>query len=331
MPTWLAWFAVAFTLAATQSQVPAFRTSTDVVIVDVQVTSGSGDVISDLTQADFMLKVDGKPRPILTFIHERIDDARPAKRAGVGAMSTLSSGIRIDAQSYVMVVVDPWMMRPEASRNLLDQAADFVEKLPAAHAVGLTLLPARRPQYPFTTNRAPIVAALRKQLGALGAGTTPTTSEGQAAIDGIEAAIDDLRDVDGRKTMVFIADVMTDPSGRLRQIATRAADANITIHTISTDATVASLVDVKKRTPTDLPGLADTGSGSMLSDLTGGWSLRRATNGSLVMSRIEKMLAEQYVLTFALTADDRDGKSHQIEVSVNRPGAQVRARSSFVR
>lgn len=327
MPTWLAVFAVAFTLAATQSQVPAFRTSTDVVIVDVQVTSGSGDVISDLTQPDFTLKVDGKPRPIINLIHERIDDARPAKRAGIGAMTTLSSGQRIEAQSYVMIVADPWNMRPDSSRLLLDQAADFVEKLPAAHAVGLTIAPAGRPQYPFSVNRQPIVAALRQMLGGLGS----TESMGGGSTGSIEAAIDDLRDVAGRKTIVFIVDVLKDSFGRLRLVAERAADAGITIHTISTDNTVQSLVDVRKRQPDDHPALGDSSDAVVLSDLTGGLTLRRATNGSLVMPQIARNLAEQYVLTFALALADRDGKSHQIEVSVNRPGAQVRARSSFVR
>lgn len=331
MPTWLAGVAGAIALAVTQSQVPTFRTSTDVVIVDVQVTSGSGIAISDLAQADFTLKVDGKPRPILDIRHERIEDARPAKRAGVGAMTTLSSGVSIEAQSWVMVVVDPWMMRPEPSRLLLDQAADFVETLPAAHAVALTLAPANRPQYPFTVNRQPIVAALRKQLGALGSTIASTIAESQGAIDSIDAAVDHLRDLEGRKTLVFINDVLADPSGRLRLIAERAADAGITIHTISTDNTVQSLVDVRKRQPTDHPTLADSSAATVLSDMTGGLTLRRATNGSIVMPQITKMLAEQYVLTFAIITADRDGKSHRIDVTVNRPGAQVRARSSFVR
>jgi len=320
----LCWLGV----TAARSQTPVFRGSADIVVADVQITTRSGDVIGDLTAADFTLKVDGKPRPILNVVHERIDDARPAKRRGAGAMSTLAMGPSIEAQSFVMILADPSSIRAESSRLLFDQVADFVATLPAAHSVGLILLPARQPQYPFSVERQPIVNALRKQLGTLHSGMSSMPGETYGAIDGIDAAVRALEDVDGRRTMVLLTDSLSDPDGRLLPIAKKAVDANITIHAISSDPP--EVLDMSKRKPIDMPVKSSDGAG-ILSDLTGGWYFRRATNGSIVMPRVAQMLAEQYVLTFSTESADKDGRPHRIEVNVNRRGAEVRARSSFVR
>lgn len=320
----LGWLA----LALVQSQAPRFRGSADVIVADVQVTTRSGDVISDLTQADFTLTVDGKPRPILSLTHERIDDARPAKRRGSGSMSTLAMGPAIEAQSFVLIAADPAAIRAESSRLLFDQVAEFVAALPAAHAVGLITFPARSPQYPISVERQPVVAALRKQVGILHSGMIAMPGENYSAIDGIEAAIRALEDVEGRRTIVFLSDSLSDPDGRLLSIAKRAVEANITIHTISTSPS--QMFDLSKRKPMDMPTLASEGAVN-LSGVTGGWFLNRATAGSIVMPRIAQMLAEQYVLTFATEDADKDGRPHQIDVTVNRSGAEVRARSSFVR
>lgn len=320
----LGWLAI----TVAQSQTPVFRGSTDVVVADVQITTRSGEVINDLTPADFTLTVDGKLRPIISVVHERIDNARPASRRGAGAMSTLAMGPAVDAQSYVMIVADPAAIQAESSRLLFDQVADFVATLPAAHAVSLMLLPARRLQFPFSVERQPIVAALRKQVGLFHSGMIAMPGESMSVIDGIDTAVSTLADMEGRRTIVFISDSLSDPDNRLLPIAKRAAEANITIHTISTDPP--PMLDMSRRTPTNEPA-TNAGSAAVLSGLTGGWFLRRATSGSIVMPRIAQMLAEQYVLTFAAETADKDGRAHQIEIKVNRSGAEVRARSSFVR
>src|SRR6185369_10427050 len=51
---------------STQATQPVFKASTDVIVIDVGVTSDKGDVVSGLAQADFTLEVDGKPRRIVS-------------------------------------------------------------------------------------------------------------------------------------------------------------------------------------------------------------------------------------------------------------------------
>ena len=317
-----------------QPQTPVFRGGADVVVATVQVTNRDGAAIEGLTLADFSLKVDGKLRRIASVDFQRIDDARPAASAG-GASSTLSMGPSVTAQSFVLVVADPAMMRPESSRPLFDQAADFVAKLAPAHAVGLMLLPASRPQFPFSENRQPVVAALKRQLGSLGARTVPTAADTMASMPGIEAAIDTLRALDGRRTMIFLSDVLPGPDGTtealnhpLMAALRRAADAGVVIHTITTRPS--AQFDVGRRTSAPLPS-ANRGMLALLSDQTGGLFLERGSNGSIVLPQVARLLSAQYVLSFNVEAGDKDGKSHKIDVKVDRKNVDVRFRKEFVR
>jgi VWFA-related protein len=311
---------------------PVFRGSTDVVVANVQVTSRDGAAVSGLTLADFALKVDGKPRSITSVEFQRVDDAHAA--TAVAADRTLSMGSAVSAQSFVLIVADPFMMRPESSRLLFDQAADFVAKLPRAHAVALLLLPARQPQFPFSENRQPIVGALKRQLGALGVNTRPTSADTMASMPGIEAAIDTLRAVDGRRTLVFLSDALpggdrTDTVNQLMMnILRRAADSGVVIHTITTAPPAFS--DAARRTGAPAPN-ADRGMLALLSDQTGGLFIERGSNGSIVLPQIARLLSAQYVMSFNVEPADKDGKSHTIDVKVNRKDVDVRFRKEFAR
>lgn len=333
---WLLSASVIFCLQ--QPQAPVFRGSTDVVVATVQVTNRDGAAVEGLTLADFTLKVDGKARPITSIDFQRIDEGRSAASTGATS-STLSMGPSVTAQSFVMIVADPAMMRPESSRLLFDQAADFVARLAPAHAVGLMLLPASRPQFPFSENRQPVVAALKRRLGSLGARTAPSAADTMASMPGIEAAIETLRLVDGRRTIVFLSDALI-PAGRdpddptdmvsisLRSILRRAADSGIVIHTITTRPS--AQFDVGRRTSAALPS-ANRGLLAMLSDETGGLFLERGSNGSIVLPQIARLLSAQYVLSFGVEPGDKDGKSHKIDVKVDRKNVDVRFRKEFVR
>lgn len=329
VPAWSARVAASLALALLCQQVPSFRSSTDVVVVDVQVATSDGKPIGDLTTADFSLTIDGKSRAIQSVVLDKIDEAKPARRAQ-SRNTILSSAAPFEAQSYVLILADPSLMRADASRDLFDQAARFVDELPAAHAVAFQKLPATQVQFPFSTNRAPVVATLRSQLGALNINTKLMRSEGAATIDSIAGAIDLMSRVEGRRTIVLLIDVLPDEERRLERLGQRAADANVTIHTIATGTP--AIQDLSRRRSLDPAELGQsTGGAGVLADLTGGLNIIRGSSGTFVMPRIAQLLSQKYLLAFAVESSDRDGKSHKVEVRVRRDGADVRARRSFIR
>jgi hypothetical protein len=69
VPSFVVPVSLVFALLAAQAPAPGtqpFRSSIDVVRVDVSAIDGSGRPIADLTASDFELRVDGRPRTIVS-------------------------------------------------------------------------------------------------------------------------------------------------------------------------------------------------------------------------------------------------------------------------
>src|SRR5688500_18855397 len=54
-------------------QGPTFRTGVDVIAVDVAVVDAKGTPVENLLPPDFLVKIDGQPRRVVTAEHVKID------------------------------------------------------------------------------------------------------------------------------------------------------------------------------------------------------------------------------------------------------------------
>jgi hypothetical protein len=92
---WLVW--EASTLVAQQtspaSQPPVFRSSVNLVLVDVVVRDRSGAVAKGLTADDFELLEDGVRQQILTFAYDEVRADAPA----VERATTLTGSTKVEA------------------------------------------------------------------------------------------------------------------------------------------------------------------------------------------------------------------------------------------
>ena len=322
--------------ASGPQQTPVFRGSTNVVVVDVQVTDGAGAPIEALQRADFSLEVDGKPRAIAGVQFRRLSNL-PAV-AGPDAFSTLPSPDVMRAESSVLFVVDPANTAVATSRATFDQAADFVATLSPSQAVGLLVVPAKSPQYPLGLRRVAIAAALRKQVGTVNGFRLPIEERamGMVTADAIEAGIGALKKVDGRRTLVYVADALSLNRNTIERIVRRAMDAEVRIYVVSSYQPHA--VDVAERTSDGsdrrqpksiLPDYIDPNAAVQLADRTGGWYYVRGSGP--VFPRLERALSAQYLLSFDVESSDKNGKPHKIGLKVNRQGADLQYRKEFVR
>ena len=66
-----------------QEQKPVFRSSRNIVSVDVIVRDRSGAVVRGLTASDFEIREDGRPQEILSFTFEQIADRSMERSATV--------------------------------------------------------------------------------------------------------------------------------------------------------------------------------------------------------------------------------------------------------
>ena len=65
--------------AAQDSQPQRFRAGVDLITVDVAAVDAKGRPVEDLKRGDFVVKVDGKPRPTISAELIKIDRGQPAK------------------------------------------------------------------------------------------------------------------------------------------------------------------------------------------------------------------------------------------------------------
>ena len=142
-----------------------------------------------------------------------------------------------------------------------------------------------------------------------------------------------LAAVDGPKTLVFISEGFVpfpDTVQDLRNVTTTAGRSRVQLYAIQPHILAlqdASRSRMAKTYSQDLDlqlsGLQD------MSTATGGHVLRLSGTAESVVARIERETSAYYLLGFEPAPGERDGKSHTIDVRVQRAGVAVRARPEF--
>jgi VWFA-related protein len=147
---------------AQQTQPKPFKSSVDLVPVDVNVVDRTGRPLADLTAQDFSLKVDGKPRRIASA--QFIAVTRNVEQSPVTPVdhstNPPSAGGRL-----IMIVIDQGNIGTARGKYAIDSARRFISRLTPADRIGLTTIPGAGPQIDFTSNHALVQTALQRVLG----------------------------------------------------------------------------------------------------------------------------------------------------------------------
>jgi VWFA-related protein len=152
-------------LAAAQDPQPpraTFKSTVDLVPVDVSVVDKNGRPVPDLTAQDFTLSVDGKPRQIASaeFISiAATPEAGPARTAEYSSNAGAAGG------RLIMLVVDSESIGIGRGKTAFDAARRFIGALNRADRVALVVLPNVGPQVEFTTNHALVQSLLDMVAG----------------------------------------------------------------------------------------------------------------------------------------------------------------------
>ena len=149
-------------------QQPSFRSTTELVVVDVSALGEDGTPVKDLKVEDFTVTIDGNPRRIgsLKFVDQSAAEP-PASPARPGARySSNESG---SAGRLILILVDEGSIRFGGLRA----AAESIERLLAgfgpADRIALVTLPNARTLVDFTSDRARVAAAIKTIPGGAGA------------------------------------------------------------------------------------------------------------------------------------------------------------------
>lgn len=149
-------------VAASGSQpLPVFRTGIDLVTVDAAVLDDEGRPVEGLGPEEFVLKIDGEERPIVSVEFVR---RTPSKGSGPLEARQFSSNEHADTGRLVLLVVDQDHIRRVEGTAALAAAARFVDALDPLDRVGVTALTDRGP-ITFTRDRAALRARLETLVG----------------------------------------------------------------------------------------------------------------------------------------------------------------------
>ena len=276
--------------AVLSAQQATFKAGTSIVPVLTTVIDSQGRLVPNLEQEEFTILDNGKPQPISFFQNE--------------------------TQPFTVVVMLDFSASMTANLDLLKQATEqFVLRM-LPHDKGQVGAFSDKIQFSgkFTSNRDDLIGSLKDlQFG------NPTR-----LYDAIDASIDILKGVDGRKiVLVFTDGDDTASKKNMGDVLTRARETETMIYAIGLESEIAIGPGRIQRTRPDR-GLRK------LADETGGgyFELKKTAELAPTFTRVAQELHSLYTLGFTPTT--LDNKEHKLEIKVKEQGNIARARKSYV-
>jgi Ca-activated chloride channel family protein len=282
--------AILLAAAVLSGQQATFKSGTSIVPVLTTVTDSQGRLVPNLEQEEFTILDNGKPQPISFFQNE--------------------------TQPFTVVVMLDFSASMTANLDLLKAATEqfLLRMLPADKGQVGAFSDKIQFSGTFTNNRDSLI----KDLSDLQFGN-PTR-----LYDAIEASIDVLKEVDGRRIVLVFTDGDDTASKRdMGDVLVKARETETMIYAIGLESEIAIGPGRMQRTRPDR-GLRK------LADETGGgyFELKKTAELAPTFTRVAAELHSLYTIGFTPTAFDN--KEHKLEVKTKTPGQTARARKSYV-
>jgi VWFA-related protein len=384
---------------------PVFRSTVNLILVDVVVRDRKGAIVTGLSSDDFQLLEDGKPQQIVTFAFEQISGtARPIERASVLAGASAGGTARVNpgapaAQTaggivppapltsedvaghrLLTLLFDTSSMQPEDVQKATDAAIKWVNEqmtpadLVAVASIGSSL----QVLTDFTSDKEQVQSALQSFSGANGtafasvdastaatdeatASQTDDTTTTDASAQELDTFNNDVRlralktlaealaPIQQKKAILYFSAGMqrngTDNQVELRAAVNAAVRANVAIYPVDARGLQAIVPGGSARQGSRGGLSAFTGSAvaSQFSTLaaqqetlttlaadTGGTAFLDANDFGEAFGQVTKDISSYYILGYASTNGDRDGRYRRITVRLRgKSDAKVDAREGY--
>jgi len=282
--------ALILTSASVFGQQATFKSGTSIVPVLATVTDSQGRLVPNLEQEDFTVLDNGKPQPITLFQNETQPFTVVVMLDFSFSMTTHLDLLKAATEQFIL------RMLPKDK----GQVGAFSDKIQFSGE--------------FTNDRDDLVAALKDlQFG------NPTR-----LYDAIDASIDMLKDVEGRKIVLVFTDGDDTASRRgMGDVLDKARLTETMIYAIGLESEFPIAPGRMQRTRPDR-GLRK------LADETGGgyFELKKTTELAPTFTRVAQELHSLYTIGFAPMV--LDNKEHRLEVRLKQPGHTGRARKSYI-
>jgi VWFA-related protein len=159
---------IAALAAAPQEATQTFRSSIDLVRVDVNVLDRSGQQVTGLAAPDFAITVDGRPRRVVSADYVPASSGAAAPPPAQARHYSTNAGMA--GGRLILIVIDQGSIPPGQARRALSAAAQFVSRLNPSDRVGVVTVPNMQ-QLDFTSQHR-IVRDLLLKLDGLATSLT---------------------------------------------------------------------------------------------------------------------------------------------------------------
>jgi VWFA-related protein len=155
------------------AQPPVFRTGVELLTVDATVVDRDGRQVVDLNANEFVVEVDGTPRPVVSAEYVKLVDdslaaragARPAPAAPPSDDAFFSTNARtLMPGRHIVLLVDQGNIRVGQGRGMMRSAVKFVDGLSPSDRVAMVAIPTGA-LVDFTTDHERVREALLSTVG----------------------------------------------------------------------------------------------------------------------------------------------------------------------
>lgn len=355
-------------IAALESQSPQFKTSVDLVTLDVAVVDDRGRPVTDLAQDDFEVLENGVPQSVVTFLPVQVAPPPPSRAVWERSVSSdVVVNDRDDARLIVLVIDDATLPNDVRMLHATKEAGrTVIGHLGSNDRAAVVFTRDNRHAQGLTSNRSVLLAAVERTTSGFFAagGNRPGMPAGSMAanVGYFLSSINTLGRVsealatypNRRKVIVWVGigvPMSTEALGNMaRPGSDSAAESEAQISVVRSlryalDRAQRANVAIFPVSPAGLGGLggynaAHRGAQILDPHLYNEFLLAVASNtgGRAVINindlrpGVAQVFAETgsyYLLGYVPMPRGRDGSFRRVSVKVRRPGVEVRTRSGY--
>ncbi len=333
-----------------------FRSSVEIVHLDVSVLDRNRQPVRGLTPEDFTIAVDGTPQTVAVFSAVEIPEVVPPSAPWMRDVAPdVQSNDGLQERRLFLIIIDDAVVEasPFAMQNVKKAARGVIDRLGPSDLAAVVFTRDNRNSQDFTSDRARLLAAADKYtVGFRGMGGMDDLYLIYSA-NVLENAVEAFTTLaDRRKSIVYIGQGIPADLASLASPATlglpenggqsaaslqglwsriktgmertfaKASRANVNVYPID----VCGLR--VPNTPQCVPGLEQDYLRIVAAN-TGGRAVLDTNDFAPGIRAIFDENSAYYLLGFRPTDTRQDGKVRRLDVKVSRPGVEVRTRSGY--
>jgi len=313
------------------------------VTVDFLAIGRDGVPAVDLAPGQVELKVDGRPRALVSLRYVTAADQRtsPAPVLDPPYATNLASDLEHPGRAIVLVVEDD-SLDTGRERAMREAVAMLLMSLAPRDRVAVVTVPHGGLRADFTTDHAKVLRVFNAIIGQ----APRAESDADAAcrtrdtLQALTGLLDDLAGGEGPTTVVFFSTGLVGPSemvlpppgvaGQVQPLVGRCILLPETFAQTGTASQVARANIYIVRPDVAAPVRGRLEGIENLAGVTGGVRLSMGAAAEVALSQVARESAGYYLASFVPEARERDGLVHRVELRAASPGPVIRARAGVL-